>query len=51
MEFSGPEYWSGLPFHTLGDLVDPGIEHISLASPVLAGELFIIEGLPEKPLK
>ena len=26
MEFSRQEYWSGLPFPTLGDLPDPGIE-------------------------
>jgi len=30
-EFSKQEYWNGLPFPTLGDLPDPGIE---LASPV-----------------
>ena len=26
MEFSRPEYWSGLPFLHSGDLPDPGIE-------------------------
>ena len=26
MEFSRQEYWSGLPFLSLGDLPDPGIE-------------------------
>ena len=26
MEFSGQEYWSGLPFPPPGDLSDPGIE-------------------------
>ena len=26
MEFSRPEYWSGLPFSSSGDLPDPGIE-------------------------
>ena len=26
MEFSRPEYWSGLPFPSPGDLPDPGIE-------------------------
>ena len=25
-EFSRQEYWSGLPFHSPGDLPDPGIE-------------------------
>ena len=40
MEFSRQEYWSGLPFPTLGDLPDPKIEAASLASPELAGRLF-----------
>ena len=26
MRFSRPEYWSGLPFPSPGDLPDPGIE-------------------------
>ena len=26
MEFSRQEYWSGLPFPSLGNLADPGIE-------------------------
>ena len=26
MEFSRPEYWSGLPFPPPGDLLDPEIE-------------------------
>ena len=26
IEFSRQEYWSGLPFPSLGDLPDPGIE-------------------------
>ena len=26
MEFSRPEYWSGYPFHSPGDLPNPGIE-------------------------
>ena len=30
MEFSRPEYWSGLPFPSPGDLPDPGIEPRSL---------------------
>ena len=37
MEFSRQEYWSGLPFPSLGDLSDPGIKPASLGSPVLAG--------------
>ena len=31
IEFSRPEYWSGLPFPSPGDLSDPGIEPRSLA--------------------
>ena len=31
MEFSRQEYWSGLPFPSLGDLSNPGIELGSLA--------------------
>ena len=30
MEFSRQEYWSGLPFLSLGDLPDPGIKPRSL---------------------
>ena len=37
MGFSRQEYWSGLPFPSPGDLPDPGIEPVSLASPALAG--------------
>ena len=33
------EYWSGLPFSTPGDLLDPGIEPRS-ASPTLQGDFF-----------
>ena len=40
MEFSSPEYWSGLPFHRQGDFPDPEIEHGSLMSPALAGGFF-----------
>ena len=39
MWFSRREYWSGLPFSTLGDLPDPGIKTVSLAFPVLAGKI------------
>ena len=42
MEFSSQEYWSGLPFHPLGDLPDVGIEPVSLVSPVLARRFFTI---------
>ena len=33
MESPRKEYWSGLPFPTLGDLPDPGIKPASPASP------------------
>ena len=36
MRFFRQEYWSGLPFPSPGDLPDPGIEPMSLASPTLA---------------
>ena len=39
-EFSRQEHWRGLPFHTPGDLPNPGIEP---ASPALAGGFFTIE--------
>ena len=38
--FSRQEYWSGLPFSPPGDLLDPGIEHVSLMSPALASVFF-----------
>ena len=37
VEFSRQEYWSGVPFPTPGDLLDPGIESASLTPPALAG--------------
>ena len=40
MEFSRPEYWSGLPFPTPGDLPDPGLKPMSLESLSLAGRFF-----------
>ena len=33
IECSRQEYWSGLPFPTLGDLPDPGIKFLSPVSP------------------
>ena len=41
MKFSRQEYWSGLPFHSLGDLPGPGIE---LGSPALQAD-----SLPSEP--
>ena len=35
--FPRQEHWNGLPCPPPGDLVDPGIEPTSLASPALAG--------------
>ena len=40
MGFSRQEYWSGLQCPSPGDLPDPGIEPVSLMSPVLAGGFF-----------
>ena len=37
---SRQEYWSGLPFSPPGDFPDPGIEHMSLMPPALAGGIF-----------
>ena len=41
MEFPRQEYWSGLPFPSSGDLLDPGIEP---RSPALH-----VNSLPSKP--
>ena len=46
MEFFRQEYWSGMPFPPLGDLPDPGIESVSLASPELARGFFTRIYLP-----
>ena len=43
--FSRQEHWSGLPFPSLGDLPDPGIEP---ASPAMTGGFFTNEP-PGKP--
>ena len=40
MRFYREEYWSGLPFPIPGDLPNPEIELVSLASPALAGGFF-----------
>ena len=40
MGLSRQEYWSELPFPSLGDLSDPGIKTVSPASPALAGWFF-----------
>ena len=40
MEFSRQEYWSGWPCPSPGDLLDPGIEPMSLMSPAWTGRFF-----------
>ena len=45
MGFPRQEYWNGLSFPSLGDLLDSGTESVS---PALADELFTTE-LPGKP--
>ena len=49
MELPRQEYWSGLPFPSLGDLPDPEIEPVS---PELAGGFFTTEptGKQQAPL-
>ena len=39
MGFYRQEYWSGLPFPSAGDLLDPGIEPASLMSLALVGNI------------
>ena len=48
MGFPRQEYWSGLPFLTPGDLLDPGIKPASLVFPALVGGFFTTEP-PGKP--
>ena len=40
MGFSRQEYWSGLPCPPVGDLPNPGIEPVSLASPISVDRFF-----------
>ena len=40
MEFSGQEYWGGLPFPSPGDLPNPRIKPASLSPPAFAGRFF-----------
>ena len=44
MRFSRQEYWSGLPFPSSRDLLDPGIE---LGSPTLQADLYLFS--PQLP--
>ena len=39
MGFHRQEYWGGLPFPPPGDLTDPMIKAMPLASPALAGRI------------
>ena len=47
MEFYRQEYWSALPFPSPGDLPDPGLELVSLASPALTASFFTISTIWE----
>ena len=49
MEFSRQEYWSRLPFLTPGDLPNPGIKLMPLASSALVSGFFTTV-LPGKPI-
>ena len=40
--FPRQEYWSGLPFPSLGDLAEPGIEPVSPASPALLADSLLL---------
>ena len=45
VEFPRQDYWGGLPYPTLADLPDPGIEPISPVSLVLVGRFFTTAAL------
>ena len=47
---SRQEHWSGWPCPPPGDLPDPGMEPVSLTSPVLAGGFFTTSATREAPL-
>ena len=49
MGFSRQEYWSGVPFPSLGDFLDTGIEPTSLISPALGGGFFTTSATWEAP--
>ena len=50
MGFSREELWRGLPCPPPGELPDPGIVPVSLASPVPAGGFFTHQATREAPL-
>ena len=49
MGFSRQEYWSGVPFPSLGDFLNTGIEPTSLISPALGGGFFTTSATWEAP--
>ena len=49
MGFPRQEYWSGLPFPSPGDLLNPGIELVSLTSFALSGGFFTTRATWEIP--
>ena len=49
MGFSRQDYWRGLPFPSPGDLLNPGLEPVSLKSPTLAGGFFTTSAIWEAP--
>ena len=49
MGFSRQEYWSGLPCPPPGDPLNPGIEHVSLGLPALAGVFFTTSATWDTP--
>ena len=50
MEFSRQEYWSMLLFPPPGDLLHPGINPSSLASPALASGFFAVPYFSESAI-
>ena len=51
MGFSRQEYWSGLPFPSLGDLPDPGIEPTFPVSPASQAASLFTEPLGKQLTK
>ena len=49
--FPRQEYCNGLPYPPPGELPNPGIEPVSLTSPVLAGVIFTTSTIWEAPSK
>ena len=50
MGLSWQEYWSGLPFPSPGDLLNSGMEPVSLVAPALAGGFFTTDPPAKPPL-